>query len=310
MEKLTVRMEPMKRAVVSGLNGRLWEAHHHVVILLHAFRVLLTSPFSLQSGTNPLLLWYLLCVFQGSKPCTQSEFRCRNGQCVSSSFVCDDEADCDDGSDEKSCPPVTCTAASFQCNNTVCVPQLWACDGDTDCSDGSDEWPSNCGTQRPDPATAHQCSSLEFHCGSGECIHGSWKCDGGSDCLDQSDEADCGKKTYRYLFLCWFIAATCLNLLFKFWPVSSHQHAPPVALMSSNVVTAHAFMGAGSATTNMTVGTWVMNVTVSMVRISSPMLAVLRTSSQMNCNTFNLSITEYLFPSLMHSNTLWRPNQV
>uniref|UniRef100_A0A8C4P0F1 Low density lipoprotein receptor a n=1 Tax=Dicentrarchus labrax TaxID=13489 RepID=A0A8C4P0F1_DICLA len=119
-----------------------------------------------------------------------NEFRCRNGQCVSSSFVCDDEADCDDGSDEASCPPVTCSPTSFQCNNTVCVPRLWACDGDSDCPDGSDEWPQNCGTQKPDTAPTHQCTSLEFSCGSGECIHGSWKCDGGADCLDRSDEAD------------------------------------------------------------------------------------------------------------------------
>uniref|UniRef100_A0A3Q3W6B0 EGF-like domain-containing protein n=1 Tax=Mola mola TaxID=94237 RepID=A0A3Q3W6B0_MOLML len=131
------------------------------------------------------------------KQCTDSEFRCKNGQCVSSSFVCDDEADCDDGSDEASCMPITCSATSFQCNNTVCLPRLWACDGDSDCSDGSDEWPSNCGTQRPDTAISHKCSSLEFRCDSGECIHSSWKCDGGSDCLDQSDEADCAHPTCR-----------------------------------------------------------------------------------------------------------------
>uniref|UniRef100_A0A671YLB9 Low density lipoprotein receptor a n=1 Tax=Sparus aurata TaxID=8175 RepID=A0A671YLB9_SPAAU len=131
------------------------------------------------------------------KQCTNNEFRCSSGQCVSSSFVCDDEADCDDGSDEASCPPLTCSSASFQCNNTVCVPRLWACDGDADCSDGSDEWPQNCGTQKSDAPVAHHCSSLEFRCGSGECIHGSWKCDGGADCLDRSDEADCAHPTCR-----------------------------------------------------------------------------------------------------------------
>uniref|UniRef100_A0A8C4IRR0 Low density lipoprotein receptor a n=1 Tax=Dicentrarchus labrax TaxID=13489 RepID=A0A8C4IRR0_DICLA len=143
----------------------------------------------------------LLCIptFEYHNPlqCTDNEFRCRNGQCVSSSFVCDDEADCDDGSDEASCPPVTCSPTSFQCNNTVCVPRLWACDGDSDCPDGSDEWPQNCGTQKPDTAPTHQCTSLEFSCGSGECIHGSWKCDGGADCLDRSDEADCARPTCR-----------------------------------------------------------------------------------------------------------------
>lgn len=128
---------------------------------------------------------------------------------MSSSFVCDDEADCDDGSDEASCPPITCSATSFQCNNTVCVPRLWACDGDADCPDGSDEWPQSCGTVRPDTAATHQCSSLEFRCGSGECIHGSWKCDGGADCLDRSDEADCGEDDYKILL---FLFITCCHL--------------------------------------------------------------------------------------------------
>uniref|UniRef100_A0A8C2ZW02 Low density lipoprotein receptor a n=1 Tax=Cyclopterus lumpus TaxID=8103 RepID=A0A8C2ZW02_CYCLU len=131
------------------------------------------------------------------KRCTNVEFSCGNGQCVSSAFLCDDEADCDDGSDEASCPPITCSGASFQCNHGVCVPRLWACDGDADCSDGSDEWPQNCGTTAHNSAPAHQCSSLEFRCGSGECIHSSWKCDGGADCLDQSDEAACAHSTCR-----------------------------------------------------------------------------------------------------------------
>lgn len=133
------------------------------------------------------------------KQCTDTEFRCRNGQCVSSSFVCDDEADCDDGSDEASCPPATCNSASFQCNNTVCIPRLWSCDGDADCPDGSDEWPQNCGSTGHTSSPVHHCSALEFRCGSGECIHSSWKCDGGADCLDRSDEANCGECNYKIL---------------------------------------------------------------------------------------------------------------
>uniref|UniRef100_A0A3B4B4T7 EGF-like domain-containing protein n=1 Tax=Periophthalmus magnuspinnatus TaxID=409849 RepID=A0A3B4B4T7_9GOBI len=129
------------------------------------------------------------------KQCMDSEFRCGTGQCISSSFVCDEESDCEDGSDEASCPPITCSSASFRCNSSACIPRLWACDGDLDCGDGSDEWPSNCGS-RTNVGTK-RCSALEFKCGSGECIHSNWRCDGGVDCLDRSDEANCAHVTCR-----------------------------------------------------------------------------------------------------------------
>uniref|UniRef100_A0A8C9SVV3 Low density lipoprotein receptor a n=1 Tax=Scleropages formosus TaxID=113540 RepID=A0A8C9SVV3_SCLFO len=128
------------------------------------------------------------------KNCTNSEFRCTSGQCVSASFVCDEDRDCEDGSDEASCPAATCSSGSFQCNNSVCVPRLWACDGDADCEDGSDEWPEHCGGGRKPTSS---CSSVEFHCASGECIHITWKCDGGTDCQDGSDEANCNQPTCR-----------------------------------------------------------------------------------------------------------------
>uniref|UniRef100_A0A673NE38 Low-density lipoprotein receptor-like n=1 Tax=Sinocyclocheilus rhinocerous TaxID=307959 RepID=A0A673NE38_9TELE len=128
--------------------------------------------------------------------CLDGEFRCGSGQCVSAAFVCDDERDCDDGSDEVFCPPTTCSSSSFRCNNAQCVPRLWVCDGDADCADGSDELPQKCSTGTPKP-TKNPCSSMEFHCGSGECIHISWKCDGGEDCLDRSDEKNCSLPTCR-----------------------------------------------------------------------------------------------------------------
>uniref|UniRef100_A0A8C8DGT3 Low density lipoprotein receptor a n=1 Tax=Oryzias sinensis TaxID=183150 RepID=A0A8C8DGT3_9TELE len=129
--------------------------------------------------------------------CLASDYRCENGQCVSASFVCDEDEDCDDGSDEASCPPITCSSASFQCNNSICIPRQWACDGYNDCLDDSDEWPQSCHAEAPVTLASHQCHSMEFHCGSGECIHGSWKCDGDADCLDGSDEAGCTRSTCR-----------------------------------------------------------------------------------------------------------------
>lgn len=113
---------------------------------------------------------------------------------MSLSFACDDDPDCDDGSDEASCPAPSCGPGSFQCNNSVCVPQNWACDGDADCTDGSDEWPQNCpgGTGRKPPSV---CRDHEFLCGSGECVHGRWRCDGDVDCNDRSDEDNCSECT-------------------------------------------------------------------------------------------------------------------
>lgn len=106
-------------------------------------------------------------------------------------FVCDEERDCEDGSDEADCPAPTCNPKMFQCNNSICIPKLWACDADPDCPDGSDEWPQNCGGLSGLKA-ASPCTPQEFHCGSGECIHAQWRCDGGFDCQDRSDEDHCG----------------------------------------------------------------------------------------------------------------------
>ncbi|XP_063050786.1 low-density lipoprotein receptor-like [Engraulis encrasicolus] len=118
-----------------------------------------------------------------SKTC--AGFTCGSGECVPLSFVCDRKADCDDGSDEASCPAPTCSPGTFQCNDTSCVPGLWVCDFDADCLDGSDEWPQNC------PGTKAPCSALEFTCSNGQCIPGGWRCDGDKDCMDGSDEVNC-----------------------------------------------------------------------------------------------------------------------
>ncbi|CAO2635827.1 Low-density lipoprotein receptor, partial [Lemmus lemmus] len=101
--------------------------------------------------------------------------------CISQKFVCDQDRDCLDGSDEAHCQATTCGPAHFRCNSSSCVPSLWACDGDDDCEDGSDEWPQNLATCRPD----------EFQCSDGTCIHGSRQCDREYDCKDMSDELGC-----------------------------------------------------------------------------------------------------------------------
>lgn len=129
------------------------------------------------------------------KTCSQDEFRCQDGRCISQKFVCDQDRDCLDGSDEAHCLATTCGPAHFRCNSSTCIPSLWACDEDPDCEDGSDEWPQNCGGRdTASTSISGPCSSLEFHCrSSSECIHRSWVCDGSADCKDKSDEEGCGK---------------------------------------------------------------------------------------------------------------------
>ncbi|GFY72801.1 gastric intrinsic factor [Trichonephila inaurata madagascariensis] len=78
---------------------------------------------------------------QGS--CPNEQFRCRDGNnCIDSSWVCNGEKDCRDGSDERFCDP--CSYEQFRCaDKNHCVTFRAVCDGNQDCPDGSDE--RNCG---------------------------------------------------------------------------------------------------------------------------------------------------------------------
>ena len=97
--------------------------------------------------------------------CTEDEFQCENGSCISSRWVCDGLNDCIDASDERDCeaksesnnsefestspnsaqPSIeaevnVCEADQFKCKfETYCIPDRWVCDKQIDCKDGSDE---------------------------------------------------------------------------------------------------------------------------------------------------------------------------
>lgn len=86
---------------------------------------------------------HLKLYFSGHEKCGISEFRCKNGQCISHSLHCDGSRDCLDHSDEEGCPaagPLRCPPGEVACPRSgECVLAEWICDHDLDCKDGSDE---------------------------------------------------------------------------------------------------------------------------------------------------------------------------
>ena len=190
-----------------------------------------------------------LCCFLAQRQCRTNEFRCATGQCVLSTWKCDFERDCTDGSDEKNCPKKECATHRFTCANGHCINFDWRCDGDNDCGDFSDE--TNCPPVTCPPGKAKcgntnvcidsswlcdrdydcenrwdeseevcnnkTCGADSFRCTSGHCISKSWQCDGEDDCGDGSDEGLCKKDNQT----CLSQQFTCRNgtyggLLFQF----------------------------------------------------------------------------------------------
>ncbi|CDQ90704.1 unnamed protein product [Oncorhynchus mykiss] len=124
-----------------------------------------------------------VCSFTVPRPCSESEYRCDNQQCIPGNWVCDHDNDCGDNSDERDCELKTCRPGYFQCLSGHCIPAALQCDGRPDCLDISDE--SSCPTRYPG---GRWCPNHQFQCANKLCVYENWVCDGNDDCGDHSDE--------------------------------------------------------------------------------------------------------------------------
>lgn len=67
---------------------------------------------------------FLFSSLAEKRTCSQTEFRCKNGNCIPSRWQCDNENDCEDKSDED---VVTCSELDFTENTDVekVFPLVW-----------------------------------------------------------------------------------------------------------------------------------------------------------------------------------------
>ncbi|GAB5568912.1 otogelin-like protein [Prionailurus iriomotensis] len=106
------------------------------------------------------------CV-EGEAPCQES------GHCVPHGWLCDNQDDCGDGSDEEGCGE-----GQMSCSSGRCLPLALLCDGRDDCGDGTDE--QGC-----------PCPHDSLACADGRCLPPALLCDGHPDCPDAADEEAC-----------------------------------------------------------------------------------------------------------------------
>ena len=100
--------------------------------------------YGLAPGNARCNVTFSLSLSSATRRCPFPYFQCYGAAysgtknlCIERNRVCDRIVDCEDGTDEESCP---CKDDEFQClSNGMCISDDLRCDHDSDCIDHSDE---------------------------------------------------------------------------------------------------------------------------------------------------------------------------
>ena len=170
----------------------------------HTFCLTNTNrPDCKQNNKNNICLDFIL---QHLNTCLTNQYKCKNGMCILSKYVCDGYVDCPGKDDEieqcalhavcheagkhknvqycfKYCYNFNCICSInyFQCHSGGCIPINKYCDHINDCTDKSDE----------DHCAYPHCQLSEYTCDDKSCIPLSLVCNTFRDCNDGSDEINC-----------------------------------------------------------------------------------------------------------------------
>lgn len=71
-----------------------------------------------------------------TRQCRTGHFKCGDGSCLASPYICDGEQDCPMGEDEQNC---TCDTSTFPCGDGTCLSKSLVCDFIPHCKECLDE---------------------------------------------------------------------------------------------------------------------------------------------------------------------------